>query len=124
MSYLSRNDGITQSDGLPPGYRLQVTFDEKGCPSTVPLGTSRVAGYAGGLAYRERIARELQALFCKTYGYDYGRREHYVCVCYGDPEGNEVVQCRAKIPPIRMDRIIQTPSPTLSLPESGDIIDI
>ena len=95
-----------QESCLPPGYRLQVIFDDKGCPSTVPMGTTKELSYIGGLRYRERMAQELRNLMEQQYGYGYGS---LMTLCY-DIEGNECVVIRAKRPPPNRS-LTDTPKP-------------
>ena len=114
-----------QTSVLPPGYRLQLIWKD-GIPETVPVGTSRHGQLElqyGALLIRERIAKELLALFVREFGYDY----HDVMVlCANDPDGNEGVWVRAKCKPKNnWHEQLKTEEPKLQIEKgNSDVIDI
>lgn len=115
----------TLKSALPPGYHLQVVYDENGIPSTVPLGTSVEGNCMGPTAilWRGRIALALEKLFVDQFGY--APRDYMVLNC-SDPQGNEMVFIRGKIRPPKETQLKNSPElPKLpSATSTSDVIDI
>ena len=57
---------------LPPGFRLQVHRNEKGCLWTEWVGFTAPLLNVSSLAYSEKLACELKALMAMTYGFGLG----------------------------------------------------
>lgn len=115
-NFLSRQESV-----LPPGFRLQVIFND-GKPETIPMGTNSTVSYLGGLSYREKMAGELRILMQEAYGLN---PSDLRTLCF-DLEGNEVVVIRSVTKPKNdWNRQLQTKqNATKLLGSADDVIDI
>lgn len=120
----------TQKSVLPPNFKLEWYYGEDGFPRTRPFGISHYGmamngGFIGTLGFREAVARELVALFVKTFGYTYNE---YFIMNNTLPEGDEVVWIRARckpkfLPGTQLEEGTKKPE-VKKLPVAPDVIDI